>query len=117
MSIESTIASSGHFISVQRATVARDAVGGRAQTWQTIHEAIPAWVQDMNSRLIATYQQRGLDVSHRIYVNSNLQLREGDRIMFRGRAMIVVSVINAAGIDRLWQIDTQESKNVDALVW
>ncbi|HPM84095.1 MAG TPA: head-tail adaptor protein [Candidatus Anammoximicrobium sp.] len=108
MSIEEMIAGCGHKISVQRAVEARDALGGRTQSWFTVTVGVPAWVQDAAAALVESYARRGLQVTHRIYVAQDLELREGSRIVFGSRTFSVIGVTNAAGLDRLWQIDAKE---------
>ncbi len=108
MSIASMIASSGHTISVERPTSARDSLGGRNPSWQAVASDVPAWVQDASATVRELYGRRGIEVTHRVYVDRDLGLQEGDRILFAGRNMLVIGATNAAGLGRLWHIDVQE---------
>lgn len=108
MSIASMIASSGHTINVQRPTDARDGLGGRSPTWANVAINVPAWVQDASATVQESYARRGIEVTHRIYVDRDLGLLEGDRIVFASRNLLVIGSTNAAGLERLWQIDVRE---------
>ena len=50
-----------------------------------------------------------MQVSHRVYVSTDLGLREGDRLVHGQTAMLVIGAIDAAGMGRLWQIDANET--------
>ncbi|MCD6404715.1 MAG: head-tail adaptor protein [Planctomycetes bacterium] len=106
--IAALVARSGHSVDVERAISTEDAAGGRRTTWNTVRQAVPAWVQPAKAETIETYGKRNMRVTHSVYFASDPGLCPGDRLRFSRRFLVVGGVSNAGELDRLWRADCRE---------
>lgn len=87
MSLRSMLRSKG---TLERQTAAKDASGGRTQTWATVTTDIPCDIQPASGNLRFTYAQRHLVVTHQIFVASDIEARETDRFTSDSRSFRVM---------------------------
>ena len=99
------IARAGHRIDLERPTSVREPGGGRIATYAAVAADVTAWVQDAGSEVVLDYKKRNLVVSKSIFVTQDLDIHEGDRVLFQGVRYTVNGVVNAAGLNRMWRID------------
>ncbi len=111
MSIAGMIRRAGHSVTLQRAVVTEDAIGGRINTFEPIAADISVWLQPASASVSATYEQRGITVTHRCYIASDIEAKEGDRLMWGSRYLVIEGIQNSAGLDRLWRLDVRELHN------
>jgi SPP1 family predicted phage head-tail adaptor len=105
MGIASMIRRANHRASLQRAEKVATETGSFKRTWSDVATAFSCWVQDASSALEERYAQRQLVCTKTLYVDHDLEIKEGDRVVFRDQTYSVIGVRNAAGLDRLWAID------------
>lgn len=108
MSIAGMIRRAGHSVALQRAVVTEDVIGGRNNAFETIAANIAVWLQPSSASVSATYEQRGITVTHRCYIASDIEAKAGDRLLWGTRHLVIEGVQNQAGMNRLWRLDVRE---------
>ena len=101
----------GHTITVQRRVLQEDDLGGKVYTWIDKFKDVTAWIQDADTRLIADYERRGLIITHKIYVDTELEINEQDRIKFDSQYFTIVGKRAGAGLGIIWRLDAKEVVN------
>jgi len=107
--ILSTIARAGHFVDMERPTATLDELGGRSLEWQSVAAGVAAWVQPVAAETREDYARRGMTVTHSVYFATDPSIEVGDRIIFRGRKLVVAGVTDAGGAGRLWKAVCREN--------
>ena len=79
-------------IELQRPSESRNALGEVSQSWQTYARRW-ASVLTLRSREALNAQQQGLTVTHKVKLRHVDGLKSTDRIVWRGRALQIVSVL------------------------
>lgn len=79
-------------VEIQRAAETRNALGEVSQEWQTLVTRY-ASVLTLRSREALNAQQTGLTVTHKVKLRHVDGLKSSDRILWRGRTLHIVSVL------------------------
>lgn len=79
-------------VEIQRAAETRNALGEVTQTWATYASRYAA-VMTLRSREALNAQQAGLSVTHKVKLRHVSGLKSSDRIVWRGRTLEIVSII------------------------
>ncbi len=98
-----------HRVDVERPGFVTDAIGGRVNTFAVTKGNVRAWVQPARANVIEQYGARDIAVSHSVFFYADPEVRIGDRLLHRGRYLLVRGMKNAGDIDRLWRVDCEET--------
>ena len=79
-------------VDIQRAAETRNALGEVTQAWATYASRYAA-VMTLRSREALNAQQAGLSVTHKVKMRHVGGLKSSDRIIWRGRTLEIVSII------------------------
>lgn len=79
-------------VEIQRAAETRNALGEVTQTW-AMYDSRYASVMTLRSREALNAQQAGLSVTHKVRMRHVGGLKSSDRILWRGRTLHIVSVL------------------------
>jgi hypothetical protein len=106
MSIRSMIAMVGHTIDVMRPIVVVSGGGTRTVSgYSKVYANVSAWVQPATAAVIRYWMALQRAVTHSIYVDTLLDLHQGDVIVWRGNNYLFQGgPLNDCGLDRLWSI-------------
>lgn len=69
-----------HTVSIQRAAVTVDAMGGVVRDWQTLFANITATILTARGHTIAEFGRRGMVISHVVLTPGIVQSAVGDRL-------------------------------------
>lgn len=111
MSAASLIAAKGEPCQFERSTVTSFPTGSTKKTWATIGPGsgtVKGWLQPAGANLIASYGARQIEVTHKLYVASDPNVKEGDRVTIGGKHYLVAGVeLDQAGVGQCWRVDVK----------
>jgi len=98
-----------HTVSIETPSHVVDDYGGAREAWVATVTDIPAFVQPVASNEQVRYAQRGIQVSHSVYLHSDPgDIDEQARIVWGEKYTSVVAVIDMSNLGRSWRIDCRE---------
>jgi SPP1 family predicted phage head-tail adaptor len=87
-----------HTITIERATVTHDALGGEVETWAATG-TVSARVQPLSGRETLAYSRETETITHKTYVPGAHDILAKDRFTFRNRTYIIRAVRNTDELD------------------
>ncbi len=95
-------------ISVQRASTARDPLGGLTTQWTTVLSAVSAAVQERRASNREDAWRQPPRAWVQVFVGPEQDIRPGDRLSWRQRIFHIVRCRDLAGAQRLLMLEAQE---------
>lgn len=105
MSLESLLNTT---ITLQRKSTAVDASLGTGDTWTTV-VSVSASIQPISAKEKYSLAQRGVWMTHRIYLATDIEATPRDRILTSdNKTFNILAYYNQAGRNRVYMIDAKE---------
>lgn len=99
-------------VDVQRKSPSHDASGGQSEGYAAVAglTGLPANIQPRGGRVVRTLGQRHVLYTHAIYLASDYDIRNGDRVYepSTGRYFLVIDAADMAGRGQAWRLDVTE---------
>lgn len=99
-------------VTLERPQVTLDeSSGAKRETWNPVTGSInvPASVQPVNSQVRHALASRQISISHRIYTNTDLKPKRGDRVVTSsGTYFLITGFFNQAGRNKVYLIEARE---------
>jgi|GEM_PF-6468594 len=95
-------------VSVHRPEVSMDDTGSAVTTWPAHRIDIPARLMPLPGSRPEHFGRAGSLRRWRVYMPGDAEVRSGDRLLWKGQGMDVVSVVNVHEQNRFLIIDAQE---------
>ncbi len=106
--VAATIEQSGHLVSVEHLKVVKNALGENINVYAQGEVDVPCWVQSVTAAEVTDYASKGIKVSHKVFFSQNLLWREGDRLNFLARQLVVKNVKNIGELNDLFVVYVNE---------
>lgn len=97
-----------HRASIQRPTPTKGTSGGEIDFLADVYSDLPCCVQPASGTDLVFYNQRNIQVTHTIFTDRAVSVRNGDTITYNGRTFILKGVRNLIELDRVTALDCYE---------
>lgn len=95
-------------VNVNRPTPSKGTSGAEKDTLTTVYTATPCMVQPVKTAWKIEYAQRKIEVTHSIYFNSSITVKNGDQVSFGTRTFFVEGVRDLDSMGRVLVVDCRE---------
>ena len=107
-------------LAVERPQTTADATGAPTLSGHVpIHTGVACWRQPANARVQDVYFRRGITITHRIFVDTELDVQAGDRLVVtladgtEVKHKALGAPEDMAGLGRAWRLDAEQRTNED----
>jgi hypothetical protein len=114
MSVKAIINRHGVSVQFERATTSDSPTGAKKRTWANHGTALTGWLQPAMfpgtgfEVVFEKHGNRSFDATHKLYLHSNPNVQEGDRVTISGRVYnVITSAHDQAGVGQVWRVDLQ----------
>jgi len=105
MSASGIVNEKGSAVTFARETTANSTTGSQLSSAWSTFATLTGWLQPVSSRERASYSQRDIEITHKLYLASDPAVVEGDRATIGGVTYRVVSAsLDQAGVGEVWKV-------------
>lgn len=111
MSVATMVRRSGKLMTFTRQSVTKDASKAPVRTWPTVIATDqPVDVQPVSANTALQFAAMNMIVTHEIFMDADLGLKEGDRGEMSGRYFRIMGFYDVCESGRLWKATAEEQR-------